>query len=44
LSHHAGSYYSLYQISKSASLFLVLFGISLMMSQQEGNDFAAIIR
>lgn len=39
LSHHAGSYYSLYQISKSASLFLVLFGISLMMSQQEGKRF-----
>ncbi len=39
LSHHAGSYYSLYQISKSASLFLVLFGISLMMSQQEGRRF-----
>ena len=39
LSHHAGSYYSLYQISKSAALFLVLFGISLMMSQQEGKRF-----
>ena len=39
LSQHAGRYYSLYQITKSASLFLVLFGISLMMSQREGVRF-----
>ena len=39
LSQHAGRYYSLYQITKSASLFLVLFGISLMMSQREGIRF-----
>jgi hypothetical protein len=39
LSHHAGRYYSLYQITKSASLILVLFGISLLMSQQNGLRF-----
>ena len=39
LSHQSGRFYSLYQITKSASLFLILFGASLLLSQKGGKYF-----
>jgi hypothetical protein len=39
LSHQSGRFYSLYQITKSASLFLILFGVSLLLSQKGGKYF-----
>lgn len=39
LSHHSGKYYSLYQICKSSALFLALFGVALLLSQQDGKRF-----
>ncbi|MFM7104397.1 MAG: hypothetical protein ACKOW8_02670 [Flavobacteriales bacterium] len=41
LSHQSGRFYSMYQVSKSASLFLILFGVSLLLSQNEGRYFTA---
>lgn len=39
LSHQSGRFYSLYQITKSGSLFLILFGVSLLLSQCSGRHF-----
>ena len=39
LSHQSGRFYSLYQVTKSASLFLILFGASLLLSQRNGKYF-----
>lgn len=39
LSHQSGRFYSLYQVTKSASLFLILFGASLLLSQSNGKYF-----
>lgn len=41
LSHSNGRFYSLYQLTKSSSLFLLLFGVALLLSHRDGRYFTA---